>query len=433
MQVSIAQWRRNATVVAAVGFLWACGDETSDFVRGTCSRGRIESAIEQGGIDAARAVRHAPFFSVFRNDHLPEFELSLSKLALEAIRRYPFEYQPAVFRYRPSDDPGGEVVIENVGVRLKGRGSFRDIDTKPGLKVRFDEYTERQSFLGLRRLTLNNLVQDASMMHERLAYHIFRGAGLPAPLCNSARVYINGDYYGLYANVQTLDDVFIETMYGAPVGDLYDTKNEVSFTDLIMSHKGSFELETNVEESDSSDLVRLLLAANETRGSFFENMESVTSLDEILSVGGVQAIIADWDGYFGARNNYKLYHERSQDCFIMLPWGTDSTFNYVDYRLDGTQSDRTNGLLFQRCKQEDRCWRHYLRLVARAIERWDATALVAELDAYYAQIVRSVREDRRKPYSDREFETAVESLHGFVQQRRSRVVQQLRDFGCVLE
>ena len=36
--------------------------------------------------------------------------------------------------------------------------------------------------------------------------------GVAAPLCNNARVYVNGVYYGLYANVQTLDDEFVEAL-----------------------------------------------------------------------------------------------------------------------------------------------------------------------------------------------------------------------------
>ena len=66
----------------------------------------------------------------------------------------------------------------NVGVRKKGFLGSQS-DTKPSLKLRFDKYVDDQS-LGsiIERMTLNNSIQDASMVNTCLAYQIFAGRGV---------------------------------------------------------------------------------------------------------------------------------------------------------------------------------------------------------------------------------------------------------------
>lgn len=54
-----------------------------------------------------------------------------------------------------------------VGVKLKGAaGSFRSVDDRPAMTLNFGKATEDQRVFGLRRLHLNNSVQDESRMNE---------------------------------------------------------------------------------------------------------------------------------------------------------------------------------------------------------------------------------------------------------------------------
>ena len=50
-------------------------------------------------------------------------------------------------------------------MRLKGQASFRPLGKKAAFKVKFPEANR---LLGLKSMTLNNMVQDASMVHETL-------------------------------------------------------------------------------------------------------------------------------------------------------------------------------------------------------------------------------------------------------------------------
>ena len=66
-----------------------------------------------------------------------------------------------------------------------------------------------QTIAGLKSFVLDNLVQDPSMLKERLTMAFFRRMGLPAPREAHARLYINNQFSGLYAIVEAIDKGFV--------------------------------------------------------------------------------------------------------------------------------------------------------------------------------------------------------------------------------
>ena len=59
------------------------------------------------------------------------------------------------------------------------------------MKLKFNEYVAQEPIDGLRRLTLNNNKQDATVISQFMANRMFAEAKLPAPRCNFARVTVN--------------------------------------------------------------------------------------------------------------------------------------------------------------------------------------------------------------------------------------------------
>ncbi|MCK9461038.1 MAG: CotH kinase family protein [Proteobacteria bacterium] len=380
------------------------------------------------------------FAPLYDRESFPTFELTIPQPCADALAISPYEYCSGSVRYRPTDDPADDVLFENVGIRLKGRASFQPLDGKAGFKIKLDEYVDGQRLFGLRRLTMNNMVQDPSMVHERLGYLLFREAGVPAPLANNARVYVNGEYYGLYLNLQTLDDELVEHLWDPAPGNLYDTSNDAYFVDFLPEWKDYFVLETNTDAPDTSDLDALIAAVNGPDGTFFEDAGLLLDWDELLALGAVQALIGDWDGYFGARNNYKAYHELERDRFILFPWGIDQTFGLTDshpedplwhlgYALDGSTSERENGWVFLRCKAAPACLDLYMQAVDAALDVWDSLALEDELDFVLAQIEAAKLEDLRKPYSNEQAAVSAEATRTFLLERGDVVAEDLAAAG----
>ena len=367
------------------------------------------------------------YAALFRSDVLPSFHITLEQAAIDALTLDPGTYQKATLEY------AGQI-YEGVGVRLKGRASFQGFAGKPALKIKLNEFKKGQDLLGLKRLTLNNLTQDPSMSHEVLGYRLLRAAGVPAPRCNQARVYINDTYYGLYANVQSVDDVFVEEAYpDSKTGNLFDITNDEYFIDLVRetmppAQETKFELETNKSKADISDLTALIDAVSTTPDEqFVSEVEKVLNLDQVLTLGATQAIMADWDGYFGARNNYLLYHELKGDRFVILPWGIDQTFRYhdVEYAIDHSSSQRQRSIIYERCAIDAGCLARYQDKVRTVLATFEALPLEAELDALLAQSADAIAEDTRKPYSAEQHENAVKELRLFLRERAAQVHAQL--------
>jgi spore coat protein CotH len=110
----------------------------------------------------------------------------------------PTEYVKGTVSMTKSSDgtPAGEeptpfVAERPVEVRLKGSegGSFRKLTEKAAFKLKFKAVN---AVFGLRKMTLNNMVQDPSMVHETLAYAAFRATGVPASRTGFAYLRVNG-------------------------------------------------------------------------------------------------------------------------------------------------------------------------------------------------------------------------------------------------
>jgi spore coat protein CotH len=136
-----------------------------------------------------------------------EIDLTLSDEARQALLSDPRTYVAATLELTVAGSAFGP---KEVQVKLKGHGSFRPLDQKAAFRVKFSK-TDR--LLGLKNLTLNNMVQDPSMVHETLGYELLRAAGVPAPRTGYAYVRVNGQGYGLYLNLETYDDVSLSRLF----------------------------------------------------------------------------------------------------------------------------------------------------------------------------------------------------------------------------
>src|SRR5687768_364565 len=104
--------------------------------------------------------------------------------------------------YYPAEVTWNGVTLGNVGIRSRGLGSRRS--TKPGLRVDMDRYSPNQTFLGLKSFVLDNLSQDNTGIKETVAMRFFARLGIPVPRETHTRLYVNGDYAGLYALVESV-------------------------------------------------------------------------------------------------------------------------------------------------------------------------------------------------------------------------------------
>ena len=114
---------------------------------------------------------------------------------------------------------------KNVGIRGKGNTSLSTVSSmnsdRYSFKVEFDHYDNSITYHGLDKLSLNNLIQDATMMKDYLTYTMMNEFGAAAPLCSFVYITVNGEDWGLYLAVEGVEDSFLERNYGSDYGELY--------------------------------------------------------------------------------------------------------------------------------------------------------------------------------------------------------------------
>ncbi len=162
--------------------------------------------------------------ALYRGDVLPQFSLTIGEAAMADLPISQQDDSPEVhadFAFR------GE--ISDVGLSLKGHSSFRPISEKAAFKIDFAEWDDAGSLHGIRRLTLNNMVSDQSKLAEELGYALYELAGLPAARHGFACLEVNGEDYGLYGVVETMDEQFVARAFQDPSGTLYEANAQADF------------------------------------------------------------------------------------------------------------------------------------------------------------------------------------------------------------
>lgn len=115
--------------------------------------------------------------------------------------------------------------VKNVGIRGKGNTSLSSVknmdSNRYSFKIEFDQYENGNTYHGLDKLCLNNIIQDNTYMKDYIAYTMMYNFGVDTPLCSYVDVSVNGEEWGLYLAVESVEDSFLKRNYGEQYGDLY--------------------------------------------------------------------------------------------------------------------------------------------------------------------------------------------------------------------
>ncbi len=320
----------------------------------------------------------------------------------------PFTYVPATVVIE------GER-IEEVGIRKKGFLGSLDPD-KPSLKIKFDEYRAGQLLSGLRRMTLNNNMQDPGQMDQCLGYQLFTRAGLPTPRCNFATVSVNGTPLGVYTHVEAIKKPFIERHFGDDSGNLY----EGTLSDFRAGWTGTFERKTNESippgSEDRSDIDAVVAALDLSDPDMLSAMAGLIDLDAFYSFWAIETMVSHWDGYAGNVNNFYLYGDPVSGKFAFMPWGVDQLFGNPSADPGLTRGVLTRRLFLYPTSRQD-----YLARYAEILDEvWDDAELLAEIDRIDALIAMHV-----PPADAPDYITAVAELRAAIDGREERLRTEL--------
>jgi hypothetical protein len=377
---------------------------------------------DDDGVDLGPDVADTGCSPIFRQGVLPTWEITISdeewaKMEDEflhvvertAMMLDPEPYHPVQARFDDGVNP--PVEVPNTLLRLKGASSWLQtimLDAKPKMQfvLAFNEVDPQGRFEGVRKVELDMPRTDTTFIRQRLALHYLRSAGTYAQCANSARVVINGQYYGLYTHLERMDKELLQRYFGNGTedeGDLW---------------KGGRTIKTN-EDTFSWDRI----------DAFWHNittpaeLDAMADMDASLYEWAAEAVIGAADGYYNGRANFYLYDHPTRG-FIWFPHDMDTAF------ADDFLPEEADPLFPSCIGRWEKDWRHYLltvnepawqeRYIAALVEArsiYDAGLYEEKVDAWRAQIARAAEEDPHRPFPMDMHDFSMSQTREFVRER----------------
>ena len=367
-----------------------------------------------------------------------DLQLQLDALPNERI------YVPATFRWN-------DIEIKNVGIRYKGNSSSQvNQEHKRSYLIKFSEFVGGQRFLGLRRVALDNAVQFGSLFSERILGDILQELGVTVSRSNYSNVYLNGEYKGVFVNVERIDKSFLERNFDDPTGNLY--KADTGGLGIDLTYHGddpqlysqAFEIKTNKTTADHTDIVDLIRDIDTLTDAQFATWFNDTFRGEaFLELMPVMLLGGAFDQYTGFNaHNYYLYREPSSGQWTYIVWDldvgfADNAFGQVPV-IDGWDASfpvpvGTTHPLLNRIVEDPDLLAQYRQNAADTLDTYFTPATIAaEMDELFAQIETDLQTD---PYpvgrltvpTDTSWTDVIVSMKAFAELRHQRALDQLAD------
>lgn len=376
--------------------------------------------------------------TLFDDQVIRDIEITLGQESFDLINAeaVPPGCVPFKRNYYPGTVTFDGQTYENAGVRAKGGcGSAQDLSGKASFKINLSDYgvpdacPETRRARGLKRVTVNNHAQDPSFIHERLAYHFYDMVGVPVPRRAPMRVHVNGEHWGLYLHLESIDRRFFERRYAglAAEGMAYegtyfcdlipDNAPGIDGPDTCFSSKFSAECSTPAPGADPLNFEPLISFIGQIEAlpqdGFYPAIRDIVDFDTFLSQWAVESIINHWDGgIFDILNNYRVYHNPVTGKWVMIPTGMDQSFNEGQRPVDPWQP---NSIIARRCLQEKPCEDAFAARLKEVLTLFEAEDFAALAAGLRTQITAEVAlEPRSNPNN---FDSRVDQTINFISNR----------------
>ena len=278
-----------------------------------------------------------PDNGLYRTDVVPRIDITIPADSLAAIFANvssDYEYH-AAFAFTA---PGLSLSGIEVGFRLRGNTSRTS--AKKSFKISFNSFVSSTRVQGVKDLNLNGEHNDPSIIRARIAWELAQDAGMPAPRVNHVRLFINGQPYGLYANIEHYNDDYVEHRFARDAGNLYkclwpaDLANlgsDPNSYKLTSGGRRVYELKTNETADDYTGLARFVTALHATTST-----QALCALDSVFNVNSYLKWLAwevttgHWDNHSFNKNNFYLYEDPASGLIEFISYDADNTFG-VDW------------------------------------------------------------------------------------------------------
>lgn len=303
----------------------------------------------------------------------------------------------------------GDARVEYVGIKTKGNYTLSATDSTDsdrfsftlnfGKYIKKPEYGKKQNFYGCSKISFNNCFFDKTILKEYMSMRLMDEMGVPTPRYSLAKLYINGEYYGVYFMVEAMDHSILERFRGESIKETESFLVKPSYTNLTyrferelekcLSGNGEFTEEAlekagllvkrdgrytaqgvlagyrNLWEEDDDTLqdvapmlpkaltwnrkIQLLSQGKDfdgkpvdvNGGKYLELLETILDTDGALRYFAAHSFLVQLDNMFTWGQNYGVYINNKGKCTI-LPWDYDLAWGTVNWGGYNTAEEAAN-------------------------------------------------------------------------------------------
>lgn len=321
------------------------------------------------------------------------------------------------------------VKLDSVGVKYKGNSSYDSTRQKNPLHIELDSYNKNRHYQGIVDIKLSNCYQDPSMVREVMAYQIL-GKYMDVPLANFAQVYINGVYYGVYTNVESINKPFCTNHFYDGNGTFIkgnpnvtpSTSTKCNLLKLTGDSTAYFPFYEVKSDYGWRELERLADSVTNNPNA----LARLIDMDRVLWMLAFNAVVINLDSYSGAFcQNYYLYKDGT-GRFNPIVWDLNMAFGGFPFVGSGNSSFGSLSITNMqnlplnihatdnywpliKAVQANAVYRRMYIAHARTILRNNITngQYVADYNAFKNTIDTAVQSDTKKFFSYAQFQNAL--------------------------
>ncbi len=336
----------------------------------------------------------------------------------------------------------------NVGVHFKGNTSYNAVTNsdKKSFGINMDYLNPDQNIMGYETLNLNNAAEDPSLMRE-VIYERSISRHIPAAKGNYVRLFLNGQSWGIYPNVQQINGEFIKEWFfskdgsrwradrpagttgGGPGGGGGWGDGTAGLNNLgtdTAQYKKYYDLRSYSKAQPWDDLVKVCQVLNLTPLANLDTaIQRYLDLDRTLWFLASEIAFSDDDSYvFKGKMDYYLYWDPETGRMTPLEADANSVMKSNALNWDPFyNSSKVNYPLLNRLLAVPSIRQRYLAHLRTIIaEEMDAAKFGALIDETDALISAHVLADTKKIFTNAQYNTEKTALKNWVNSKRTNLL-----------
>lgn len=346
-------------------------------------------------------------------------------------------------------------VFEDIGAQFKGNTSYSKVEggEKYSFGISLNEFVDGQDIEGYNTLNFNNAFQDPSYMKEVIYSHLNR-YNIPSAKANFIKLYINGDYWGIYSNVQQLNKDFTKEWFMTNNGSLWrgdapstestnspvegppggggggggggnwgDGTTALNYlgadTSLYQEH---YTLKHSSQDSPWDLLLKVTDVLNNTSDAdLIDTLSQYLDIDKTLWFLAHETIFTDDDSYImKGKQDYYIYYEPETKLMVPLEFDGNSALDTRNIEWDiFYNEDDENFPLMNRLYGIPELRQRYLAHARSIIDELLNEELTDSLLSTYDALIReAVETDPVNPYSFSDYESTLAEIEAYFGDRK---------------